>query len=482
MPTFAPRQNQPQKPASSSLVRRNTATLGPDRRGSHAEEPDISWPAATTPRPTFDFSRISIHPRPPSRVQPKAAVSTPGDIYEREADCVAGQVMRAPDPRQPRPEQERPQIRPIGSGDLRHTTVPPIVHEVLSSAGQPLDAATRGFFEPRLGHDFSRVLVHADERAGDSARAVNASAYTVGRHLVFGTGQYSPETVQGRRLVAHELVHSVQQGTTADSQLVGGSDALTLQRSIFSETPLPPPQLDLKGTPEEPTISSRSSAREYEDLLRNLWDLASRSVTDYVTYKKAILASNPIEKEVALKPFLLSKLRGTLDFTPFCRCAELLGRKPPTFSELQKNRVVLAAIEQAWKASNVDVVGGGDLVSPPHEEGGWIFMNVIDGSLSTRSAEAKYTDAIDLNDPPEEKDSVVVANFHTHPHLGRGLAKAKPSWEDRQLGRKYGVPNLVAINPGKKPDVFQIVHTGPTVREHLASDKEYPGPSGGIAP
>lgn len=90
-------------------------------------------------------------------------------------------------------------------------TVPSIVHEVLRSPGQPLDAQTRAFFEPRFGHDFSKVRVHTDTRAAESARAVNALAYTVGYDIVFGNGQFSPNMNQGQWLLAHELTHAVQQ-------------------------------------------------------------------------------------------------------------------------------------------------------------------------------------------------------------------------------------------------------------------------------
>ena len=88
--------------------------------------------------------------------------------------------------------------------------VPPIVHEVLRSAGQPLDPDTRAFMERRFGHDFSRVRVHADSQAGESARAVSALAYTVGSAMVFDAGQYIPTSITGRRLLAHELVHVIQ--------------------------------------------------------------------------------------------------------------------------------------------------------------------------------------------------------------------------------------------------------------------------------
>ncbi len=91
---------------------------------------------------------------------------------------------------------------------------PPTVSEVLCTPGQPLDADTRTFMEPRFGHDFSRVRVHTDVKAAESARAVNALAYTVGRDVVFGTGQYAPQSSAGQRLVAHELSHVVQQQST----------------------------------------------------------------------------------------------------------------------------------------------------------------------------------------------------------------------------------------------------------------------------
>lgn len=91
-------------------------------------------------------------------------------------------------------------------------TAPPVVHDVLRSPGRPLDDATRGFMERRFDHDFSQVRVHNDTQAAESADAVNAVAYTVGRHVVFGAGQYQPSNEEGRELLAHELTHVVHQG------------------------------------------------------------------------------------------------------------------------------------------------------------------------------------------------------------------------------------------------------------------------------
>ena len=94
----------------------------------------------------------------------------------------------------------------------------PIVHDVLRSPGRPLDLAPRTFMEHRFGHDFSQVRVHTDAKAVESARAVNALAYTVGKDIVFGADRYTPGTSEGRRLLAHELTHVIQQGGTENAK------------------------------------------------------------------------------------------------------------------------------------------------------------------------------------------------------------------------------------------------------------------------
>ncbi len=108
--------------------------------------------------------------------------------------------------------RKRLDLQRVATGSLPVGDVPPIVHDVLRSPGQPLDTATRAFMEPRFGHDFSQVRVHTDARAAESARAVNALAYTVGQHIVFRERQFRPETEAGSQLLAHELTHEVQQG------------------------------------------------------------------------------------------------------------------------------------------------------------------------------------------------------------------------------------------------------------------------------
>jgi hypothetical protein len=168
-----------------------------------------------------------------SRLQTKLTINTPGDQYEQEADRVAEQVMRMPDPSQALTApvlQRKCACGGGGSGtcsecaqkeELQRSAAvpaavpeaPPIVHDVLGQPGRPLDASTRAFFEPRFGRDLSSVRVHTDSHAAKSAQSVRALAYTVGRDVVFGSHEYAPNTPSGRLLLAHELTHMVQQGS-----------------------------------------------------------------------------------------------------------------------------------------------------------------------------------------------------------------------------------------------------------------------------
>lgn len=99
------------------------------------------------------------------------------------------------------------------------------VHDVVGSGtGSPLDSATRGMMEQRLGHDFSDVRIHTGAKADESARSINALAYTVGNDVVFGSGHYAPDTQSGQRVLAHELTHVIQQnaGPVDGSPAPGG--------------------------------------------------------------------------------------------------------------------------------------------------------------------------------------------------------------------------------------------------------------------
>ena len=183
--------------------------------------------------------------------QTKLEVNQPGDEYEQEADLVADQVMRmaAPPAVQRRcsacereeqlhrkcahceEDEQKDQLHRKENG-AGPAVAPPSVHEVLHSPGEPLDTTSRAFFEPRFGHDFSRVRIHRDAKAADSAQAVGALAYTVGNHIAFA-GRPEP------RLMAHELVHVVQQGAgshRADSSQAASDVSMALPPALQRQT------------------------------------------------------------------------------------------------------------------------------------------------------------------------------------------------------------------------------------------------------
>jgi hypothetical protein len=151
------------------------------------------------------------------RLQPKLAIGPANDRHEQEADRIADAVVRAPAAQRnvAGSISSVVQREPVSAGaaaGIGMRAAPGQVESVIAASGRPLDASVRTYFEPRFGHDFSRVRIHHDAAAAASARAVDAIAYTVGEHVVFDQGRYAPESRSGRRLLAHELTHVVQQG------------------------------------------------------------------------------------------------------------------------------------------------------------------------------------------------------------------------------------------------------------------------------
>lgn len=143
-------------------------------------------------------------------VQYKLTVGASNDPLEREADRVADLVLAAPV--HPVRAGAPPYIqRYTGQASEQTDVAPASVERVLAGSGQPLEVTLRRDMESRFAHDFSQVRVHSGAAAEQSARDVNAHAYTVGHNIVFGAGQFTPGTYEGRRLLAHELTHVVQQ-------------------------------------------------------------------------------------------------------------------------------------------------------------------------------------------------------------------------------------------------------------------------------
>jgi hypothetical protein len=181
-------------------------------------------------------------------LQTKLRVSEPGDAFEQEADRVAAQVVNSAAPASvtgrvgtgqvqrackqcEEEEDERHsggaghdvtvQRKQAGTGNTGAGGATRAAQaNVPGSGGEPISAAVRGYFEPRFGQDFSDVRVHADAGAAGSARSLGALAYTVGQNIVFGEGQYAPQTESGRKLLAHELAHTIQQGALTTSEPV----------------------------------------------------------------------------------------------------------------------------------------------------------------------------------------------------------------------------------------------------------------------
>ena len=134
------------------------------------------------------------------------------------------------------------------------TLAPEMVQDVLRSPGEPLDREIRDFFEPRFDHDFSQIRVHSSDYAARSARAVSAFAYTFGNHIVFGTGQYRPSSRIGRRLLGHELTHTIQQGGR-NGDTSKGVEMGSAESSAEREAELAATNIDT-GQPTGPTTTT----------------------------------------------------------------------------------------------------------------------------------------------------------------------------------------------------------------------------------
>jgi len=249
----------------------------------------------------------------------KLKIGRTDDPLEREADQVASAILRMPDQRFGSPPSVSTGGFDNGKSEYLHTkragTAPPlapsIVHEVLRSPGHPLDSETRAFMEPRFGQNFSQVRLHTDQRAGQSARAINALAYSAGHHLVFGANQYSPTAPSSRHLIAHELAHFLQQRFAANSSVLRRQSA---------------PDVQAPGTPVETTGRSQVQGHVGDDLAVKILELADKSNHDSALYKEAIRTSGPVEKRYVYRnSYVFDRLADILDLTAYDQCVALLG-------------------------------------------------------------------------------------------------------------------------------------------------------------
>jgi hypothetical protein len=248
-----PPQQRPVRPGSGSaeqiLALQRTIgnqavlrLLAKERQNLPGGTPADSQPQAADPKreaspegarsASWDFSKIPLFaPNRPSGpeaprpfIQPKLMIGRGKDPLEHEADRIANHVMA-------RPAHQAVSAAPLSiqrlstSASREMKAAPASVDRVLAGAGRPLEPAVRQDMEQRFNHDFSRVRVHAGAAAEQSARDVNAHAYTAAHNVVFGAGRFAPVTHDGRRLIAHELTHVVQQSASTSSPVAIQRDA-----------------------------------------------------------------------------------------------------------------------------------------------------------------------------------------------------------------------------------------------------------------
>jgi len=275
MQTFAQKQNHPQTAGRFSFAGTNTTTPGL----YHAEHLNVRLHRAIGNQAMQRMLQaLVIEPdiglnTESSIIQTKLTINQPGDEYEQEADRISEQVMRMPQFQRAcacgggctgcqakllgkEDEIVQRQTKPVQTSGEQKTGTPSIVYDELHSSGHPLDSSVRSYFEPRFSYDFNQVRVHTGSKASESASAMNALAYTVGHDIVFGPGQYEPGTAEGKRLLAHELTHVIQQD----------AKTLHLQRAVACEsgeacpTRLPGELTRSRSTPMQVEIDQSASS------------------------------------------------------------------------------------------------------------------------------------------------------------------------------------------------------------------------------
>lgn len=231
--SFAPAIARPAAHSAIQLPVR--AALRPAAVGFPAELPRflasalIQGPASSTTAAAQRSTRPDL--------QTKLSVNKPGDSYEQEADRVADHILTTP--AQSVVSGSPPRIqRFMGKPNGQTKPAPVSVDQTLRSSGRPLEPALRQDMERRFGHNFSRVQVHSDAAAERSTRDLEANAYTIGHHIAFAAGRFAPDTREGRRLIAHELTHVVQQAAGVGGPGPLGS-VVRVQRDT-EKTPLQP--------------------------------------------------------------------------------------------------------------------------------------------------------------------------------------------------------------------------------------------------
>ena len=195
----------------SALDAMQHAPFARDQVADH-ESPSLGSPALRESHIGHDFSRVPVNGISQPVLQRKLTVNEPGDIYEKEADCVADQVFN-----HPQSLLRSLTIQRRANGNSIDSSLNSDAQAVIAEAGSgnPLPEGVRSNFEDRFGREFGHVRIHTDATAARSAESFNAKAYTLGSHVVFGAGEFQPFTRSGSHLLAHELTHTIQRSASS---------------------------------------------------------------------------------------------------------------------------------------------------------------------------------------------------------------------------------------------------------------------------
>jgi hypothetical protein len=170
-------------------------------------------------------------------------------------------------------------LQPKATGGEQLAAAPPLVHEVVESPGQPLDAGTKAMFEAGFGHDFSKVRVHTDDKASQSAKEMSALAYTLGPHIAFRSGEHRPETPAGRRLLAHELAHVIQQKNAPPAETLNiGPSGTSLEREAKQAAGIGAKGMEKPAIGAGPQVIQRADENELQFLDNPAVDTVAKSV------------------------------------------------------------------------------------------------------------------------------------------------------------------------------------------------------------
>jgi hypothetical protein len=238
------------------------------------------------------------------------------------------------------------------------STVPPAVHDALQSTGQPLDSDTRAVMERRFGHDFGKVQVHADSQAAEAARQLDSLAFTSGQDIFFGADSYQPDTQPGRRLLAHELAHTIQQRAAQSSGITPAPQrsptvsqpgdplerqAATAADRVAAGHRIEPGSISLAATPatgviarQVATLATRSlvaTSPEADELLENLLESVLRTLRAdpedrFGTIRRRIARLSPPVREA-----LLERVEASGSPEDWAQLNQLLARPLPPGTE-----------------------------------------------------------------------------------------------------------------------------------------------------